>query len=68
MREERANFRFLLAVAALLFVAAIVSVGALASLVNAGDSSVADSSSSYDVSAPVNDLPRNNTQAASNAK
>lgn len=68
MREERANFRFLLAVAALLLVAAIVSVGAFASLVNAGGSSVADSSSSYDVSAPVNDLPRSNAQTASSLR
>lgn len=68
MREERANFRFLLAVAALLFVAALISVGALASLVNAGGSSAADSASSYDVSAPVNDLPRSNTSSVSNGR
>lgn len=68
MREERANFRFLLAVAALLLVAAIVSVGALASLVHAGGSSVDDSSSSYGISAPVNDLPRGNAQSTSNAR
>jgi len=43
MREERANFRFLLVAAALLLVAAIVTVTSFASLVNAGDSSNAAS-------------------------
>lgn len=57
MRDERANFRFLLIAAALLLVAAIVSVVSFASLVNAGDSSVADASQTVYVSGQVNDLP-----------
>lgn len=57
MREERANFRFLLIATALLLVAAIVSVVSFASLVNAGDSSVADASQTVYVSGQVNDLP-----------
>ena len=57
MREESANFRFLLIAAALLLVAAIVSVVSFASLVNAGDSSVVDASQTVYVSGQVNDLP-----------
>lgn len=57
MREERANFRFLLIACALLLVAAIVSVVSFASLVNAGDSSSADVSAATYVSGQVSDLP-----------
>lgn len=57
MREERANFRFLLVAAALLLVAAIVTVTSFASLVNAGDSSKANSASPVYVSGQINDLP-----------
>lgn len=41
MREERANFRFLLIACALLLVAAIVSVVSFVSLVHAGDAASA---------------------------
>ena len=51
MREERANFRFLLVVAA------IVTVTSFASLVNAGDSSNAASANPANVSGQINDLP-----------
>lgn len=57
MREERANFRFLLVAAALLLVAAIVTVTSFASLVNAGDSSRANSANPVYVSGQINDLP-----------
>lgn len=57
MREERANFRFLLVAAALLLVAAIVTVTSFASLVNAGDSSKANSTNPVYVSGQINDLP-----------
>ena len=57
MREERANFRFLLVAAALLLVAAIVTVTSFASLVNAGDSSNANSANPVSVSSQINDLP-----------
>lgn len=57
MREERANFRFLLVAAALLLVAAIVTVTSFASLVNAGDSSKAISTNPVYVSGQINDLP-----------
>ena len=51
MREERANFRFLLVAAALLLVAAIVTVTSFASLVNAASANPAN------VSGQINDLP-----------
>jgi len=51
MREERANFRFLLVAAA------IVTVTSFASLVNAGDSSNAASANPANVSGQINDLP-----------
>ncbi len=57
MREERANFRFLLVAAALLLVAAIVTVTSFASLVNAGDSSNVNSANPVSVSSQINDLP-----------
>lgn len=57
MREERANFRFLLVAAALLLVAAIVTVTSFASLVNAGDSSKVNSANPVYVSGQINDLP-----------
>lgn len=57
MREERANFRFLLAAMVLLLVAAAISVVSFVSLVNAGDSSNVESSQATYVSAQVNDLP-----------
>lgn len=57
MREERANFRFLLVAAALLLVAAIVTVTSFASLVNAGDSSNVNSVNPVNVSSQINDLP-----------
>lgn len=57
MREERANFRFLLVAAALLLVAAIVTVTSFASLVNAGDSSNVNSANPVSVSGQINDLP-----------
>ena len=53
MREERANFRFLLVAAALLLVAAIVTVTSFASLVNAGDSSNAASANPANVSGQI---------------
>ena len=46
MREERANFRFLLIACALLLVAAIISVISFASLVHAGDVAAADKAQS----------------------
>ena len=49
MREERANFRFLLIACALLLVAAIISVVSFVSLVHAGDdaASAAQAQSAY---------------------
>ena len=49
MREERANFRFLLIACALLLVAAVISVVSFVSLVHAGDdaASAAQAQSAY---------------------
>ena len=51
MREERANFRFLLIACALLLVAAIISVVSFVSLVHAGDdaASAAQAQSAYTI-------------------
>ncbi len=56
MREERANFRFLILSLVLLLIAVIISVLSFVSLVNAGNESSSTGYSSTVFSSGVNDL------------
>lgn len=56
MREERANFRFLILSAVLLLIAVAISVLSFVSLVNAGNEPSSSASSSQAFTSAVNDL------------
>ncbi len=56
MREERANFRFLILSVFLLLIAVLISVLSFVSLVNAGNESSSSVSSSQVFTSGVNDL------------
>ncbi len=66
MREERANFRFLVIAAVLLLIAVAVSVLALTSLVHANNKQTATASTSLVSISQVHDLPQDEQATAKN--